>query len=76
MLLNRVKEERWKQNLTDQQLADKCGITQAALNKIENGLSSPRHITALMICRALEKRMDELFVTDYKEVDWDELLGK
>jgi|TARA_R110000803_G_scaffold64080_1_gene124901 ribosome-binding protein aMBF1 (putative translation factor) len=39
-----IRKERLKQNLSQQELADKVNMTQNALSKVEDGLATPIHM--------------------------------
>ncbi len=58
---SRIKELRLKAGLTLSKLAEKTGITQGYLSKIENSSNAPPVSTLLMIARALNVGMSEIF---------------
>ncbi len=58
---SRIKELRRSAGLTLTQLARKAGISQGYLSKIENGRNAPPVSTLLMLARALDVTMGELF---------------
>ena len=51
-------EERVKKGLTQQQLADKCGMKQSAIARMESIESIPRLDTIIRVATALEMTMD------------------
>ncbi len=57
----RIKEFRHKSKLTLNSLAQRAGISQGYLSKIENSKNAPPVSTLLMINRALGISMSELF---------------
>lgn len=58
---SRIKELRQSAGLTLTQLARKAGLSQGYLSKIENSRNAPPVSTLLMIARALNVTMGELF---------------
>ncbi|AVX11205.1 MULTISPECIES: helix-turn-helix transcriptional regulator [Priestia] len=61
---NNVKVVRVKMNLTQQQLADKVGITRQTVSLIEKGQYNPSLKLCLQICYVVEETLDELFWID------------
>ncbi|MGF7067185.1 putative transcriptional regulator [Priestia megaterium] len=61
---NNVKVARVKMNLTQQQLADKVGITRQTVSLIEKGQYNPSLKLCLQICYVVEETLDELFWID------------
>ena len=63
-----IKKTREKAGLTQQQLADKLGITQSAIAKFENDKTNIKHVTLEKIANALNVSltdlMPELLLTD------------
>lgn len=47
-------------NLSQQELADKCGVTRQAINAYELGSKTPRLETLILIAKALSCTTDEL----------------
>ncbi|WEG14879.1 helix-turn-helix transcriptional regulator [Pullulanibacillus sp. KACC 23026] len=48
-------------NLTQQQLAEKIGVTRQTISLIEKGTYNPSLKLCLEICYAVNKTLDELF---------------
>lgn len=48
-----IRRRRREADLTQQQVAETCGIPQSHLSRIENGQHSPSHITLTRIAEAL-----------------------
>nr|WP_309302409.1 helix-turn-helix transcriptional regulator [Facklamia sp. 7083-14-GEN3] len=55
---------RLEKNMTQQELADKIGITRQTIGLIETGNYNPTIKLCLKICYALNKSLDELFWED------------
>ena len=48
-------------NLSQQDLADKVGVSRQTINAIEKGDYNPTINLCVSICKALNKTLDELF---------------
>jgi len=60
IIVNRIKENRARLNLTQDQIAKEIGVSRVTLGKIENG-SNPGLLTALKLADAFEIGINELF---------------
>lgn len=60
----KMKSARAALDLSQQQLANKVGVSRQTINAIEKGDYNPTIKLCIAICRALEKSLDDLF--------WDE----
>jgi len=60
-LRNKVKISRVQVDLTQQQLAQKVGITRQTISLIEKGAYNPTLKLCLEICYAVNKTLDEIF---------------
>ncbi|HEX8347187.1 MAG TPA: helix-turn-helix transcriptional regulator [Actinoplanes sp.] len=60
-LRNRIKVERARHDLTQEQLADLVGVTRKTINTVETGRFIPSTVLALKLAKALHTRVDELF---------------
>ncbi len=60
----RIKSARAALDLSQQQLADKVGVSRQTIAAVEKGDYNPTIKLCIAICRALGKTLDELF--------WDE----
>ncbi|MFA9559705.1 helix-turn-helix transcriptional regulator [Evansella sp. AB-rgal1] len=58
---NNVKIARMQVNLTQQQLAEKIGVTRQTISLIEKGKYNPTLKLCLEICHTVNKTLDELF---------------
>ncbi|KKI90911.1 Cro/Cl family transcriptional regulator [Bacillus sp. SA1-12] len=58
---NNVKLARVQMNFTQQQLAEKTGVTRQTISLIEKGKYNPSLKLCLDICYALNKSLNELF---------------
>lgn len=57
----RLYELRMQQNLSQNELADRAGISRNTVMKIENGDSIPNMSTYKKICAALHIELSDLF---------------
>lgn len=55
-----IRTKRKELKLTQQQLADACGINRVTLNRIEHGVYNPGIETAAKLAAALGCTIDEL----------------
>ena len=58
---NRLKEIRARHNLTQQQLAERVGVTRKTINTVENAVFIPSTVLALKLAAALDSRVEDLF---------------
>ena len=68
-LQNDLSRWRHKAELTQQELAERVGISRQALSAIESGRSAPSTTLALKLARELECPVDELFWLDNPHPD-------
>ena len=64
ILLNRLKEARAEQNLSQSQLAEMVGVSRNTISSIETGQFNPTAKLALILCIALDKKFEDLFYFD------------
>jgi putative transcriptional regulator len=60
-LLNTLKVQRAKKDLTQEQLAQLVGVTRKTINTVEKGKYIPSTYLALRLSIALDVRVEELF---------------
>ncbi|PHS24622.1 MAG: transcriptional regulator [Robiginitomaculum sp.] len=58
---NRMKENRARQNLTQQQLAERVGVTRKTINTVENAVFIPSTVLALKLAAVLGTTVEGLF---------------
>ena len=58
---NRVKEERLKINMTQQELADEIAVSRQTIFAIETGKYIPSAILVLKIARTFKKKVEDIF---------------
>lgn len=61
-LINTIKVERAKQNMTQAELALKVGVSRKTINTIETGRFVPSTITALRIASVFNIPVEALFM--------------
>lgn len=66
---NNVKIARVKASLTQQELADKVGITRQTVILIEKGKYNPSLKLCLQICYAVDAKLDEIFWVEKEEFE-------
>ena len=57
----KLKAARAARDLSQEQLALKCGVSRQTINAIEKGDYNPTINLCIAICKALGKTLDELF---------------
>ena len=57
----KLKSARAALDLSQQQLAEKVGVSRQTINKIEKGDYNPTIKLCIAICRTLGKTLDDLF---------------
>lgn len=67
--MNRIREyrENQSQKMTQEELAEKAGISRAYLSTVETGSAAPTINVAKSIAKALGKTLDEVFPSDFEE---------
>lgn len=58
---NRIRVERAEKRITQQELAEKCGVSRQTINAIEAGKFIPSTVLALKIARTFGKQVEEIF---------------
>jgi putative transcriptional regulator len=61
---NKVKEKRLDKGLTQEMLAESCGVSRQTIISIENEKYEPTTRLAIKISRRLKHRVEELFFLD------------
>lgn len=67
---NTLKIARVQVDLTQQQLAEKTGVTRQTISLIEKGKYNPSLKLCLQICYAVNKTLDEIFWIEREE--WED----
>lgn len=57
----RLKSARTAHGMSQQELADKVGVSRQTINAIEKGDYNPTIRLCIAICKVLDKTLDELF---------------
>ena len=57
----KLKAARASFDMSQQDLADKVGVSRQTINAIEKGDYNPTINLCIAICKALDKTLDELF---------------
>ena len=68
-LSDNLKRIRKDNNLSQEQLAEKLGVSRQAVSKWESGQSYPEMEKVLLICKLFNYNIDELMNENIKEVD-------
>ncbi|MCD7964117.1 MAG: helix-turn-helix transcriptional regulator [Rikenellaceae bacterium] len=65
---NNIRVERAVKRITQQTLADKCGVSRQTINAIELEKYSPSGVLIMKIAAVLDKHVEEVFTLE--EEDW------
>ena len=60
-LKNNLREARIEKKLSQTQLAELIGVSRNTISSIETGQFTPTATLALILCIALDKKIEELF---------------
>lgn len=60
-LENRLRVARAEVGLSQEELAQRAGVTRQTISSIETGQYVPSALLAFVLARRLDKRVDELF---------------
>lgn len=63
-LVVKLKAARTAAGLTQQELADRAGLSRKTVNTVENGVFTPSVLVALTLAQALGVPLDALFALD------------
>lgn len=66
---NLIKVERARHNLSQQDLADKLGITRQSIYAIEAGKFTPSTLLALKMARFFNIKVEDLFELEDNEIN-------
>ena len=69
MLSENLKRIRKDNNLSQEQLAEKLGVSRQSVSKWENGEAYPEMDKVLQLCKMFNLNIDELLNQDIKEVN-------
>lgn len=64
----RIKEFRARENLTQEELAKKVGVSRQTILYIEKGEYNPSLLLSLKICKELKCKVEELFLPSKGEI--------
>jgi transcriptional regulator with XRE-family HTH domain len=64
-----IKSIRKKLSVTQNELAEQCGLTQTSLSQIETGVKRPSHRTISKICRSLDIPESIVYILAMQEAD-------
>ena len=66
-IINKVKEKRKEQHLTQKDLANKVGVTRKTILSLEKGSYIPSLLLAIDLASALNIKIDQLFLKENNE---------
>ena len=68
ILKNNIREVRTEKKLSQSALAEMGGVSRNTISSIETGQFNPTAKLALVLCIALDKKFEELFYFDERQV--------
>lgn len=63
-MINNIKKFRLAQGIRQAELAEKASLSRVFLTNVENGRAEPSIKNALSISKALNKKVDEVFIQE------------
>lgn len=66
---NKIKEYRFRRGLSQQDLANACGVSRETINRIEADRTNPSLLLAFHIAKQLGTTVENLFLPE-EEVLW------
>lgn len=60
-LINSLKAERERLDLTQATLAERVGVSRKTINTVENGVFVPSTMLALKLAAALDRTVEQIF---------------
>lgn len=67
IIKTRIKELRARYNLTQDELADKVGVTRQTMLYLEKGKYNPSLLLAHRVSKALKSTIEEVFIIENDE---------
>ncbi len=64
---NTIRIERAIKNITQQELAEKIGVSRQTINAIESNKYVPSTVLALKLAKVFEKKVEEIFQLDKED---------
>lgn len=61
---NTIRVERAVHDMTQQQLAEKIGVSRQTINAIESNKYVPSTVLALKMARLFQKKVDDIFILE------------
>lgn len=61
LLKNHLKELRAREKMSQQELADKSGVSRQMISLIERGKVEPSIVVALKLSRVFDEKTDDIF---------------
>ncbi|MCK0180630.1 helix-turn-helix transcriptional regulator [Flavobacteriaceae bacterium S0862] len=61
---NRIKVERAENDMTQENLATKIGVSRQSINAVEKGKYVPSTVLALKIARLFKKPVEDIFILE------------
>ena len=68
ILKNNIREVRTEKKLSQSALAEMVGVSRNTISSIETGQFNPTAKLSLVLCIALDKKFEELFYFDERQV--------
>lgn len=68
-----LRDEMWKRNISQRQLAIKSGLTEASISKYCSGLRTPETKVLTIICKTLGIKSDVLLGLDVDKSSFDQI---
>ena len=67
VMKNNIRVERAIKRITQQQLAERIGVSRQTINAIESGKYIPSTLLALKMSKVFEKPVDDIFLLEERD---------
>lgn len=67
---NKIKEYRYRLGLSQQELANACGVSRETISRLESNHSNPSLILSIRIAKQLDTSVESIFLLEEEETFW------
>lgn len=67
---NKIKEYRYRLGLSQQELANACGVSRETISRLESNHSNPSLLLSIRISKQLDTSVESIFLLEEEEIFW------